>query len=236
MHLFALPARGTPTFSPSCLPLFSFHHRELESRWRLTSLVQQLLEHSAPDETSCDSPTSMTSCTNCDGGTARLSDSPSEAEAAASRAAAIANWLPAAWSAADEQQLIREALLDVGASALRACGARLEGQVEGASAAHETLRRTCLEMVAVATSPPPGADAPPLGLVENALKLWRAAVATLGTTPHGKEEEFDCSPGRNAATGGGVVGEALMGLASRLQYILELGPEMARPVMQLVDW
>mgnify|MGYP007078181159 CR=1 FL=1 len=80
------------------------------------------------------------------------------------------------------------------------------------------LLTASIELVAVVTQPGEGGAAPPVGVVELALRLWRATLSA-------------CRPPVGAELAPG-----LLELASRLPSLVDLADELLRPSMQLLDW
>uniref|UniRef100_A0A7S2BDI7 Importin-7/11-like TPR repeats domain-containing protein n=1 Tax=Haptolina brevifila TaxID=156173 RepID=A0A7S2BDI7_9EUKA len=127
---------------------------------------------------------------------------------------ALAEWLPTAWAACGGEQLLQEATLDAGVTMLGAC--------------HEPsspLLLAGLSLVAQATED----AAPPVGLVEVALRLWRSCVAGAS---HAHSELLGQRPGVDAQH----LAPQLLALPSRLPALLDLGDELIRPAMLLLDW
>ena len=183
--------------------------REIESRWRMGQLLCRLL--------------------------ARLATAPA---LLAPHLQSLAQWLPTAWAACGDEQLMREATLDAAATMVEACSAPelmpplqlLAASLELVSHAIGGVTPTAPPAAAAAAAAAAGAPAgaaaavweeggePPVGVVEIALKLWRGCVAALRPPLHAE------------------LAPALLALAARLPACAELADELLRPSMLLLDW
>ena len=142
---------------------------------------------------------------------------------------ALTQWVPTAWLACDGEQLLQEATVDAAITLLQAVDEAPHGLVSA-----------CLELVSVATSwgapdaagggaagsSPEhatsrggGGGEPPVGLVEISMRLWRACLSAIRPPLQGEP-----------------LAPQLLPLVGRLPALLELGDEMARPSMLLLDW
>ena len=176
----------------------SLHVAEMDSRWRMTQLLCRLL--------------------------GRLASTPSLLEP---QLAALAEWMPTAWAACQGEQLLLEATLDAASTMLTSCHSpppfllvaalRLVDQATSSSAS--SAAGSAAGSPPTSPSPTAGAAAPPpVGLVEMALRLWRACLSTM-------------SPPAGAG-----LSPQLLGLAGRLPALVVLGDELIRPIMLLLDW
>ena len=175
---------------------------EIDSRWRMGQLLCRLLS--------------------------RLAAAPA---LLAPHLHALAQWLPTAWAACGEEQLMQEATLDAAATMIDACGSpQLQPPLP--------LLAAGMDLVALATGGPldpagaNGAGAsgsgaggawavgrePPVGVVELALRLWRGCLKGLR------------SPLRSE------LAPQLSVLAYRMPVAAALADELLRPAMLLVDW
>ena len=124
---------------------------------------------------------------------------------------ALQQWLPTAWTACHGEQLLMEAVLDSASAMLAA-----------ARPAPLPLLLASLQLVDAATQPD-GAGGllhAAGGLMEVALRLWKSALASL-------HPALRAEPALAAGFGA---------LAARLPLVLELGDELLRPSMFVLDW
>jgi len=175
--------------------------RDIESRWRMGQLLCRLLS--------------------------RLATAPTLLQPHLPN---LAQWLPTAWAACGEEQLMQEATLDAAATMVEACGSpELAPPIQ--------LLAASLELVALATGGPlngttgaAGAagvaagggfveGAPPsVGVVEISLKLWKACLAAIRPPL-----QAELAP-------------QLSALATRLPTCAALADELLRSTMLLLDW
>lgn len=136
---------------------------------------------------------------------------------------ALTQWIPTAWAACGGEQLLQEAAVDSVTTLLLAVDSApaplLGAALDLVAAASTCTRAGAANGVDADGGAAGGATEPPVGLIDIALRLWRVALASIKPPLRGDE-----------------LAAQLLPLVGRLPALLELGDELVRPAMLLLDW